>query len=382
MHIANIIEDGKAGGPQVRIVAVAIALAARIKTTVIMPIENSAGFREKCENGGISYLSLHLTRITKEWRIACRYLLFSTVEILHLMTVFRRGNFDLIHVSGGSWQFKGVLAGKLAGQTVLWHLNDTDMPAFIRRLFGFTSHLADGFIFASERSRAYYSPLMRKGKPEFVIPAPVDTTFFLPGGYYPGDEDIIAQWDGKFVVGTIGNINPVKGLEGFITAAALLNERMEGVQFVVVGPVYRNQRLYFESLKRLCSQLQVENIHFVGGRSDVRPLLKRFDAYVCSSRAESSPIAVWESMAMAKPVVSTDVGDVPIYIRDGLNGFIVAIDEPRAIAERLEQLSFDEQMRFQFGAEARNTAVRQLDIKRCAELHAKAYASMIDLGAS
>lgn len=46
MRIANIVEEGKVGGPQVRIVMVAYALKERVETTVIMPVENSEVFRQ------------------------------------------------------------------------------------------------------------------------------------------------------------------------------------------------------------------------------------------------------------------------------------------------------------------------------------------------
>ncbi|RLA40952.1 MAG: hypothetical protein DRR42_25205, partial [Gammaproteobacteria bacterium] len=310
-----------------------------------MPVANSAPFRHRCDSNNVAYKTLSISRITREWRVALRYVLFFCPEILNLAVVFRKGNFDLIHVSGGSWQFKGVIAGKLAGKKVLWHLNDTSAPKFIRTIFCALHGLADGFIFASERSRTYYGPLISADKPEFVVPAPVNTANFGPDRIYPGDEELLDKWAGKFIIGTVANINPIKGLEGLIRTAKLLKGTIDNAHFVVVGPVYKNQRNYYNSLLRLCTQLGVDNVEFVGGRSDVRPLLKRFDAYVCSSRAESSPIAVWEAMAMAKAVVSTDVGDVALYVRNGHNGFIVAVEDSEKLAERLAELHSSDETR-------------------------------------
>ena len=379
LRVANIIEEGKLGGPQVRICAVAAALRGQADTTVIMPAENSEAFQQRCEAFGVSYRVLPITRITKEWRVAVRYVLFSFFEVLRLRRVLKKGGFDLVHVSGGSWQFKGVLAAKLAGKKVLWHLNDTSMPGFIRRLFSVTSPLADGFIFASERSRDYYRPLTNVNKPEFVVPAPVDTARFDPEGSYSGDESFLEKWPGKFIIGTVANISPIKGLETFIRAAARLNKQIDQAHYLVVGPVYRNQQGYFNSIQRLCKELSVNNIEFVGSRSDVRPFLQRFDAYVCSSRAESSPISVWEAMAMAKPVVSTDVGDVPMYVKDGDNGFIVDVGDSDAMAERLARLIENQKMRQEFGEKAREMAVRELDVSRCAERHLAAYQKILSL---
>jgi glycosyltransferase involved in cell wall biosynthesis len=377
MRIANVIEEGKLGGPQVRIAMVAHALKERAQTTVIMPMENSEQFRQRCDALGVVYETLPLSRITREWRAALRYVLFSIVEVVRLTAVLKRGAFDLVHVSGGSWQYKGVIAGKLAGKKVLWHLNDTAMPGFIKRVFSVVSRLADGFIYASERTRQYYRPLMTTGSPEYVIPAPVDTSLLDPSGSYPGDEELLKKWSGKFVVGVIANINPIKGLDVLIRTAADLNRRTGGVCYVVVGAIYPAQRSYFEQLVRLCKELSVSNIEFVGSRDDVRPLLKRFDAYVCSSRAESSPIAVWEAMAMGKPVVSTDVGDVPLYVRDGNNGFIVGVGDSAALADRLARLAADEELRRQFGGRGRDIVVRELDVAKCADRHIEAYAAML-----
>jgi len=378
VRVANIIEEGKLGGPQVRICAIATALVGLVDTTVIMPKENSETFQQRCDTCGVAYITMPITRVTKDWRVAVRYVFFSLFEVLHLAWVLKKNRFDLVHVSGGSWQFKGVLAAKLAGKKVLWHLNDTSMPRFIRRLFSTLSPLADAIIYASVRSQNYYKPLVNCNKQDFLIPAPVDTDKFNPSREYSGEEQLIQRWQGKLVIGTVANINPVKGLETLIHAAALTSEKNFNVQFVVIGSIYPTQQQYYNSLISLCEQLHIKNIEFVGSRSDVRPLLKRFDLYVCSSNAESSPISVWESMSMAKPIISTDVGDVTLYVKDGVNGFIVNIGDSEALAERMGHLIAEESLRKDFGSRSRDVAVQELELSRCAERHLEAYNAVFE----
>jgi glycosyltransferase involved in cell wall biosynthesis len=180
------------------------------------------------------------------------------------------------------------------------------------------------------------------------------------------------------VVGIVANINPIKGLEVFIKAAALINRQTTNVHFAVLGPIYENQKRYFNELELLCEKLSVSNIEFLGGRSDVRPLLKRFDIYVCSSLAESSPISVWEAMAMGTPVISTDVGDVPLYVRDEDNGFIVNVEDSEALAERLKLLISNSELRHQFGARGREVVVSELGLGRCAARHLNAYNNILE----
>ena len=375
--IVNIIEEGKLGGPQIYIMRVAGGLQGHVETLIIMPKENSEAFRELCDTLGVSYKTFWISRITKEWKVALRYLLFFPFEIAGLARFFWKNKYDLVYACGGSWQYKGVIAGKLAGRKVLWHLNDTSMPWVFLQLFHALSRYADGYIFASERSKEYYGSLVKKDKPQFVIPAPVDTQKFDPARSYCGDEALIKQWQGKIVIGTIANVNPIKGLDVFIRAAAALNKQFDDLFFIVVGQTYANQQRYFNRLKQLCDCLLVGNVEFVGGRRDVRPLLQRFDIYVCSSQAESSPMAVWEAMGMEKPVVSTDVGDVSIYVRNGHCGFIVDVGDWEVLSEKLASLVVDEDLRRMFGYRGREIAIKKLDVDLCVQRHLNAYKQML-----
>ncbi len=353
MRVANVIEEGKLGGPQVRMARVAAALGDRAETLIVMPRVNSDPFRKLCEAHGLPYCALPLTRITKEWHPALAYMLFSPWEVLRLAHLFRSDRVDVVHVSGGSWQFKGVIAARLAGIPAVWHLNDTLMPGWVRQLFQLVQPLASGFIFASHRSQDYYGDQIRGERPQAVIPSTVDTLHFDPKLEFPCDRDVPA--DGP-VIGTVANVNPVKGLETLIRAAARLRALGHTPHVVVVGPVFPRQRAYHRRLEDLANELGLDRLHFIGARSDVRPVLKQLDVYICSSVAESSPVSVWEAMAMARPVVSTDVGDVARHVRYGEAGFIVPVGDDEAMAERIGKLLADPLLRTTMGARARQAA--------------------------
>jgi glycosyltransferase involved in cell wall biosynthesis len=380
IKVANIIEEGKLGGPQVRIVMVASEIKDLVDTTVIMPIENSKIFRQRCKENNVNYKTMSISRITKEWRIALRYLAFFPIEIIKISLYLRKEKFDLVHISGGSWQYKGLIAAKIMKKKVLWHLNDTSQPLFFRIIFSLFSGWPDGYIYASERSRDYYKNLIRHNNREFVIPAPVDTVKFNHELILDGpDGDLIKMWEGKIVIGTIANINPIKGMETIIRTAALLDNQVDNIQFIVIGEIFRNQKRYYEKLKKLCSKLSVHNISFLGPRKDVRELLQRIDIYLCSSVAESSPIAVWEAMSMKKPIVSTNVGDTPLYVVNGLNGYISDVGDYFEISNHLSKLANDKVLRNEFGVESRLIATSKLDIKYCSNKHVSAYRKILGI---
>lgn len=374
-----VFEEGKLGGPQMYVCRVAYALKGQIETTVILPDENSSSFRKLLAKGEIPYKVFSISRITKELKVALRYVIFSIFEIAKLASYFKNSQFDIIYVSGGAWQYKGVIAGKLAGKQVIWHLNDTCLPWIFRRIFTILSSLPDAYIYASERSRDYYGPLVTASRLEFVIQAPVDTKYFSSDMSMHGDEGLIDRWAGKIVIGTVANVNRIKGIDVFVRVAAEMNNHLSELYFVVVGPVYRSQKRYFQKIKNLCEELGVENIEFVGGRQDVRPLLKRFDLYLCTSYAESSPISVWEAMSMGKVIVSTNVGDVSKYVKDNVSGEIVAVADYKNMSNRCISLLGDEKKCESYQKNAARIANDNLDVSLCAKAHKLAYDKLLQL---
>jgi len=296
-----------------------------------------------------------------------------------LVRLIRKEQFDVVHVSGGSWQYKGAIAGWLAGIPVLWHLNDSSMPWLFRKLFGVFSRLATGYIYASERTKSYYQPYVKEKRLEVTIPAPVNTRYFDPSLKLPADE-LDALFVDKKVVGIVANLSPIKGVEIFLRmASSLQGLHDEEIAFVIVGEVFSSQQAYYQSLQTLAENMGICNLYWAGSRKDVRPLLKRFDVYVCSSLAESSPLSVWESMSMANPIVSTDVGDVSLYVKEDRNGFVAPVGDYLLLAEQVESLLVDDEQRKMMGLESRETAIQQLDLGRCAQSHLEAYQRVLSL---
>jgi len=271
-----------------------------------------------------------------------------------------------------------VVAGKLAGCRVVWHLNDTSSPWFIKKIFSILSGLPDAYIYASERTRNYYESMMNNKKMEFVIPAPVNTSYFSPQ-FEVKDNVPLKHSRGKIVIGMVANINTVKGIDTFIKVAANLNKEFKNLYFIVVGKVFKNQQKYYESLVMLCNELSVENIEFIGDSNDVKTILKNIDLYLCTSRAESSPIAVWEAMSMSKAIVSTNVGDVALYVRSGESGDIASVDNVDEITNKVESILSDSKLKNKYQKAAREIAVECLDISISANKQLHAYQDIISI---
>lgn len=371
--VANIIEEARIGGPQIRILNVAAAITPEIKTTVILPKDNSKEFIKKLKYYTIHYKIFKITRITKELKVAIRFIIFSIFEIIKIAKFLNKEKFDLVHISGGSWQYKGLLASKIAKHKVVWHINDTYSPWFIKLLFFLFRQFPNAYIFASKRSYNYYRKFIDKSKYRCIIPAPVDTNFFFQKKKLTLNNKIKKKHENKIVIGMVANISPIKGLDIFIKIVEILNKKFSNLHFVVIGNVSNNQKSLFRNLQKSINKCKIKNIFFYSHIKDLRPYLKRIDIYVCTSNAESSPISVWEAMSMSKPIVSTNVGDVPRYLVSGKSGEIVQVGNAKAISKKLEKLIRDSKLRLIYGNRARKIAVKNFDIKKISNNYKKFY---------
>jgi len=213
-------------------------------------------------------------------------------------------------------------------------------------------------------------------KPTLVLQAPVDTRKFNPEIVKP--DASLCGLPGLRIV-TIGNTTPLKGLEYFIEMAAVLNLRYESLQFLIVGDILESQRQYVRKLKELISTQHLHNVHLLGLSNNIPGILKGTDIYVCASIYEASPTALWEAMAMAKPVVATDVGDVSKFVEIDKSGYVVPARNPEQLARHVGLLIESAALRERFGLAARRKAVQYLDALQCVERQVLFYRELMGI---
>jgi glycosyltransferase involved in cell wall biosynthesis/uncharacterized membrane protein len=115
------------------------------------------------------------------------------------------------------------------------------------------------------------------------------------------------------------------------------------------------------------------NVALLGARSDVPDLLAGADVFVLSSRSEGLPMSVLEAMAAGLPVVATDVGGVSELVLEGETGLLVPRGDTTALAQALERLLRDEDLRRRMAASARARVEREFDLTSFQEAHVELY---------
>lgn len=192
-----------------------------------------------------------------------------------------------------------------------------------------------------------------------VIHCGVDPALFTPPPRRDGT--------GPFQILCVAMLRGVKGHKYLLEACRLLRER--GVEFVChfvgEGPLRREVEA---QIKRAGLKNQ---IHLHGGlpRPEVIKLMARVDVVVIASaptkagRQEGIPVTLLEGMAAGLPVVATAITGIPELVDSGVSGLLVPPGDPAAMADALQALGRDPQLRQRMGRAGREKVVRQFNLE-------------------
>ena len=156
---------------------------------------------------------------------------------------------------------------------------------------------------------------------------------------------------------TVARLVPQKGIDVLIRALAQTSGAAQDWTLTLVGDGPER-----EALERQVLQAGLEEkVHFLGFRSDPQTSLLQAGVFVLPSRYEGMPNALLEAMAVGLAVVVTDASPGPLEVVEaGVTGLVVPSDEPAALADALNRLAAQPQLRERLGAAARET-LRQSD---------------------
>lgn len=196
-----------------------------------------------------------------------------------------------------------------------------------------------------------------------VIEPGVDTKFWVPD---MGGEKVRNSYNlnDKVVILFQARVVPRKGVEYLIKAADILvhEKGYQNLAFLIVGPpreavvaIPGREELsdYVERLESLVQSLSLGQVVklLIGWQPDdyLREFYAAADIYVLPTLEDMTPHSIKQAMAVGKPAVSTRVGWVPTLIEDGENGFLVEARQERDLANALEKLIVDEELRKRMG---------------------------------
>ena len=290
-----------------------------------------------------------------------------------LYRYFRRERPDVVHLHLLKARLLGGLAARLARVPLVvetFHgalFADYYRPSVSRFLAWLERGLArlmDGVVAVSD---AVADELRRlRVTPDekiTVIPLGLNLEPFLEAAFAPGVlRRQLGVGDEVPLIGVVGRLVPIKGLQYFVEAAAEMASRLAQVRFVIVGDGSERP-----ALERQVSRAALGGqVHFVGWRRDLERVYPDLDVVMLTSLNEGTPVSLIEAMAAGRAVVATRVGGVPDVVQDGLTGLLVSPRDAHALAEATLSLLQDPETRRRMGEAARRAVFPRFAAERLA----------------
>ena len=139
-----------------------------------------------------------------------------------------------------------------------------------------------------------------------------------------------------------------KGVRQFVEASQILAQKNLPVKFALACPIGPKNKDTVP--QEYLEKNQSQHFQWLGERSDVPELLAAADiASLPTYYREGVPRSLLEAMAMKRPIVTTDHVGSRETVDHGVNGFLVPPKNSLALAEAIEKLVVDKNLRHQFG---------------------------------
>lgn len=300
-------------------------------------------------------------------------------QAARLWRLMRRERYDIVQTYHQKADTYGALVARAARVPVLISSKrDTGelrkpLHVFLnRRLRG----LFDAFIMAAEGVRA--AVVRRDGLPTrrvWTIYNGVDCRRFHPPD--PATKAAARRTLGldraDLVVGMVAGFRPEKNYDIFFDAMARVAARLPNLRVVAIGggPLLEHYR------QSVAASVLGARTVFTGDLPDVLPALQALDVGCLTSGSEGFSNALIEQMAVALPLVVTNVGGNAEAVLDGVNGFVVAPQDAQAVADAVVRLGTDGALRASAAAAARARVEERFSLERMWAEHAALYRKLI-----
>jgi len=307
--------------------------------------------------------------------------LFDLRGFIDLWNAIHEKEIDILHC----WDVLGVpgrIIGKLAGVKVVESLANPP-PVFLSEISlkhyvinKITSVFVDGYIACSNEVLKRYReqrPVYLNGK---IVSAVYNCVEIPNLDLRP---EMTVQVRKRYNLGThekvltnIGYFNIQKAQKDLLQAFKIISDKITDIRLFIIG-----WGTLETELKDLAQCLGLtDKVIFTGKieRPQVFEILSITDLFVLSSHWEGFGIVLTEAMALRKPVVSTDTDGSREIVEDGKTGFLVPINNPDMLAEKVLELLGKQELMVKMGHEGFERVKRLFN----SEQYIKGYEAFYD----
>lgn len=179
----------------------------------------------------------------------------------------------------------------------------------------------------------------------------------------------------SFVVFCIGQFIDRKGRWVFLEAASKLVSAHPDLEFAWVGPEIPTD----EERKKIDDHGLEDKFKFILSadigteRQDVLRFFRLADIFALPSLWEGLPISILEAMCIGLPTISTNINAIPEAVIDNETGILIPSDDAAALAEAIEKLKSDKNLRERLSKQGREHIMKVFDERIAAKVALDAY---------
>lgn len=309
-----------------------------------------------------------------EYAINRLYHIWTFKQQMRLASDIRRYQIQIVHSYNFYANAFAIPAAKLAGAPVtIASIRDAGVyltPAK-RRVQRVLCRWADCILVNAEAIKEWLAGEGYSPNKITVIKNGIDLSrFSCKNGSAGLREEFGLPGHGPLVV-MLSRLNPQKGVEYFLEAAAYVRQRCPEACFLLVGDAVVHQGgvtanvAYRRALEQRAARLGLgRHVIFTGFRTDVPELLSAATVSVLPSFSEGLSNALLESMAAGVPVVATRVGGNPEVIEHEKGGLLVPPRDSRALGEAIQAILENPDLARKVAEEGRRRVAEDFSLER------------------
>lgn len=153
-----------------------------------------------------------------------------------------------------------------------------------------------------------------------------------------------------------------KGVQEYIDAAKLMNKNYPEVECHLVGPIDNSPNAICRA--EIDAWVAEGHVTWHGEQEDVRPYIEAAHVYVLPSYREGTPRSVIEAMSMGRPIITTDAPGCRETVIHGVNGFLVPIGDPVALAKSMRKFIESPDLISQMSLQSRKIAEEKYNVRK------------------
>ena len=172
---------------------------------------------------------------------------------------------------------------------------------------------------------------------------------------------------GKFGIAILGRVRKQKGVHLFVDGCIDVLKKYPDYTAAVVGPITASNENFVNQLKDKIAQADMtDRIVFTGEQnfSDIPGIFSALSVVVALSDNEGFGLTVLEAMSSGAAVLASEAGAWQEVVREGVDGYVVPVNDLSAVKNKLDSLLCDESKIVQMGVAGRERVLQLYSVQR------------------